>query len=167
MERRRRAATREAGETLIEATLVLLFLFALIFLLLDLSWAMFAKVTLQHAVRAGVRYAVTSQTSTDGNGNALGQVDSIKQVVATQSMGFLTSGDVESMVTVTFYAVNGGGPSPISGSGSNASGNLVVVSVNNYQVTPFGPLLRSTVPVSFTVSAGDLIEPSPNGPPPL
>jgi len=167
MERRPRITTREAGETLIEATLVLLFLFALIFLLLDLSWAVFAKVTLQHAVRAGVRYAVTSQTSSDGNGNALGQVDSIKQVVATQSMGFLTSGNVDSMVTVTFFSVNGGGPTAVSGSGSNASGNLVVVSVNNYQVSPFGPLLRSTAPVSFSVSAGDLIEPSPAGTPPL
>ena len=40
---------------MIEATLVMVFLFALIFLLIDLAWAVFAKVTLQNAVRAGAR----------------------------------------------------------------------------------------------------------------
>ena len=164
---RRRKQTAARGAALIEATLVLLFLFALIFLLIDLSWAMFAKVTLQHAVRAGVRYAVTSKTSNDTNGNALGQVDSIKQVVESQAMGFLSDADLDAKVTVTFFAVGAGGPTALTGNGSNASGNLVIVSVNDYQVSPFGPLMRATAPVSFSVSAGDLIEPSPNGPPPL
>ena len=51
--------------------------------------ALFLKNTMQFAVRQGVRYAVTSQTSTDSQGNALGQDASIKQVVDKFSFGFL------------------------------------------------------------------------------
>lgn len=85
---RRGRSGKQRGAAMIEAALVMVFLFALIFLLIDLAWAVFAKVTLQNAVRAGVRYAITSQTGTDPNtGLALGQVASIKQVVQTKAMG--------------------------------------------------------------------------------
>ncbi len=154
---------------MVEATLVLVFLFALVFLLIDLGWAVFAKVTLQNAVRAGARYAVTSQTGIDPNTNMpLGQVASIKQMVQSQSMGLLTDDDVSSIVFVRFFAVGSNPPAQLTGSGSNAGGNLVTVSVEGYTLSPLAPLLRSAVPVSISVSAGDVLEASPiTGPPPL
>ena len=164
-----RKLRKQRGSTMIESTLVLIFLFALIFLLIDLGWAVFAKVTLQNAVRAGVRYAVTSQTTTDpSSGLALGQVSSIKQMVKNQAMGLLTDSDISNIVFVRFYAIGGNPPALLSGSGSNAGGNLVTVSVEGYTLSPLAPLLRSRSPVNITVSAGDVLEASPvTGPPAL
>ena len=150
---------------MVEATLVLLFLIAIVFVIVDLSWAQFAKVTLQHAVRAGVRYAMTSQTGTDSKGKQLGQVASIQQTVQNEAMGFLSS---PSQVTVQFFTPGTNPPvaCPAATAGCNGGGNLVVVSVQNYTVAPFAPILRSSTPVSFTVSAGDLIEPIATPPAP-
>lgn len=160
---------RTRGTTMVEATLVLVFLLALIFLLMDLSWAVFAKATLQHAVRAGVRYAVTSQQATDPvTGQLVGQLPSIKQKIKRESMGLLTDGDLQSIVSVRFYAVGDNPPVELHGAGSNAGGNLVVVSVEGYSLRPLAPLLRSATPVAITVRAGDVMESSPvSGPPPI
>lgn len=157
--------SKQRGSAMIESTLVLVFLIAILFVIIDLSWAQFAKVTMQHAVRAGVRYAMTSQTGTDANGNQLGQVASIQQTVQTEAMGFLSS---PSQVTVQFFTPGTNPPAacPASTAGCNGGGNLVVVSVQNFTVKPFAPLLRSSTPVSFTVSAGDLIEPTATPPTP-
>ena len=102
---------RPSGTTLVEACFVLLVFLGFIFLIFDISWGIFAKVTLQHAVRMGVRYAVTSQTAVSG-GTQLGQVASIKQVVQRESMGFLKSSDLSSYVTVSFYSVSSNPPEP-------------------------------------------------------
>ncbi|HVT95628.1 MAG TPA: TadE/TadG family type IV pilus assembly protein [Bryobacteraceae bacterium] len=157
------ARSGQRGSAFIEATLVLLFLFALIFVIIDLSWAQFAKATLQHAVRAGVRYAVTGQTGTSPKGVALGQVASIQQVVQQESMGFLTDA---SKISVQFFTPGTNPPTacPSTTAGCNAGGNLVVVSVQNFTVNPFAPLLRNGSPVTFTVSAGDLLEPAATPP---
>ncbi len=168
---RRKLRTR--GATLVEASLVLLFFMGLLFLLIDLSWGLLAKATLQHAVRSGVRYAVTNQTGTKkdpvtGANIALGQVDSIKQVVKKQAMGFLSDADLNAKVFVRFYLVTGGAPQLVTGAGSNMAGNLVVVSIENFSLSPMVPLLRSGTPVPITVRAGDLLEGQPaGGPPPL
>lgn len=157
---------------MVEAAFVLIVLMGFIFLVFDVSWAIFAKATLQHAVRSGVRYAVTSQTTTSG-GTQLGQVASIKQEVQRQSMGFLSASDLNSFVTVDFYSVASvaalQNDPPLSGVNSNAAGNLVVVSVKGWNFHPIGPLLPSSPAVLISVSSGDLIESSgPGGiPPPL
>ena len=154
-----------SGATLVEAALVFVVFFAFIFLLVDVSWAVFAKVTLQNAVRSGVRYAVTSQTMTVNN-SQLGQVASIQQTVQQKSMGLIAD---PNSVIVTFYAVGAGTPQVASGAGANAAGNLVIVAINAYQLRPLAPILHSSAPTSITVSAGDLIESSGVNltPPPL
>lgn len=156
---------------MVEAAFVLIVLLGFIFLVFDVSWAIFAKATLQHAVRSGVRYAVTSQTATSG-GKQLGQVASIKQVVQRQSMGFLSASDLNSFVKVTFYSVSS---SPLTlvdqtkDPTANSAGNLVVVSVNGWKLNPLAAVLHSSSPVLISVSSGDLIESSGSGgtPPPL
>ena len=80
-------------------------------------------------------------------------------------MGLLSD---PSSVSVTFYAVGTNPPTQLTGAGSNAGGNLVMVSVEGYTLAPLAPLLRSATPVTITVRAGDLIEASPlTGLPPL
>jgi len=149
---------------MIEATFCLMAFVAIIFLIMDLSWAVFAKLTLQNAVRAGVRYAVTSQTS-----GSLGQVASIRKVVEQQAMGFLTDAQASSLVNVCFYSVTppspsslGCGTSALAGSTgpANTGGNLVIVSITSYPVSPFAPLYRNATPVTLSVQSGDLIESS-------
>ena len=132
-----------------------------LFLLMDLSWAVFSKASMQHAVREGCRYAVTAQTQ-----GALGQLASIRKVVQDNAMGFLASADDYGKINVTFYRADT--LAPVIGTGSNAGGNLVVVSVDNYSLRPLIPLLRPSSPIIFTVRAGDKLEASPGGiPPPL
>src|ERR1039458_2367465 len=163
--RRRQRTT--SGSTMIEATFCLMAFIAIIFLIMDLSWAVFAKVALQNGVRAGVRYAVTSQTS-----GSLGQVASIQQEVEQQAMGFLTDAQANSLVSVCFFSVSSNPPASLGGGTgatatsigpANSGGNLVTVSVANYPVSPFAPLYRNSAPVSISVSSGDLIESSGTG----
>ena len=141
----------QSGSQLVEAGLALLVFFGLIFLVIDSGWGLFVKATLQHAVSEGVRYGVTGQTA-----GGQGQVASIKSVVLNQAMGLLSS--QSSTVAVRFYD-----PATLAQTSQNVSGNLIEVAVENYQLTPLAPLLRSGNAVALTVRASDVIEPSPNG----
>ena len=146
------------GSQLVEAGLVLLPLFALLFIAMDAAWAAFVKATLEHAVREGVRYAVTGQTSGQS-----GQVASIEAFVKDRALGLL-DGDQAGTLSVEFLdpvTLTQATIAPV-----NQGGNLVTVSVTNYSVTPLAPLLRSNDPLSITVNAADKIEPSPGGIPP-
>ena len=174
---RSRRARRASGSAMIEATFVLMAFVAFIFLIMDLSWGVFAKLALQNAVRAGVRYAVTSQQMSV-SGHPLGIVASIQKQVEQQSMGFISDAQSTSLVSVCFWDVTASPPTSLGcGTGAsagttgpaNSGGNLVVVSVNNYPVSPMAPLYRSSKPLQISVSSGDLIESSGSAgtPPPL
>ncbi|MGO9242194.1 MAG: TadE/TadG family type IV pilus assembly protein [Bryobacteraceae bacterium] len=158
---------------MIEATFVLMAFIATIFLIMDLTWGVLTKEALQNGVRAGVRYAVTSQTS-----GALGQTASIQQEVQQQSMGFLSAAQSTSIVSVCFFSTTsnppaslGCGTSAVAGTTgpANSGGNLVTVKVNSYPFQPLVSLYISSSTVPITVSSSDLIESSgPGGvPPPL
>ena len=55
---------RQKGSELVEASLVVVPLFAITFLLIDLSMVVYLRSTFQQAVREGVRYAITGQNTT-------------------------------------------------------------------------------------------------------
>src|SRR5271163_460473 len=78
---KRTRRSRQRGASILEAAVIFVPFLAIFFAIFDFGMALFLKNTMQFAVRQGVRYAVTSQTSTDSNGNALGQDASIKQAV--------------------------------------------------------------------------------------
>ncbi len=128
---------------------------ALGFMTLDSAWAVLVRATLQHAVREGVRYGVTGQTS--GNN---GQIASIKAVAVSQAMGLL-SGSQADTLSVTFL-----NPGTLTATTSNNGGNIVQVSVTGYQVAPLAPLLRPATALTVSVTAADVIEGSPDGIPP-
>ena len=146
---------RRRGSQLVETGLMMLPFLALAFLTLDSAWALFVKATLQHAVQEGVRYGITGQVS--GNN---GQIASIESVVVTQAMGLL-SGSQAGTLSVQFLS-----PSTLAATSSNIGGNIVQVSVTNYQVAPLAPLLRSGTAIPVTVTAADVIESSGAGGPP-
>ncbi len=165
---------RRRGVELIEFTLVLMPLLGFIFLVLDLGWAIYKRATLQFAVREGCRYAVTNQLLAlkDSSGNPYGMVDSVKWVVQNKAMGFLGSKSTDagySAIQVRFYDPNtslttavampancaSNTPSP------NLGGNLVEVSVENYQAVALAPLLRSAAPLNFVARSSDRMEGNP------
>lgn len=148
---------------MVEAAFAFVLFLGFVFLVIDVCWGMFAKVTLQHAVRSGVRYAVTSQDPPIVAGKSIGYLAAVKQVVQRESMGLLSSSDLDSYVTVTFYSVSSGALGTVTGTGANSAGNLVVVSVKAWPLHPLTPVLHSSTAASITVSSGDLIETIGNG----
>jgi Flp pilus assembly protein TadG len=158
--RLRQGQSGRRGAELIEACFVFLGFLGLLFLLLNLCWVVFAKASLQHAVREGCRYAVTGQTS-----GSLGQLASVRQVVQANAMGFLYAASDYSKINITFYRTDT--LTPVVGAGSNIGGNLVIISVDGYTIKPLIPLLISSSPLTFSVRAGDKLEASPGGIAPL
>src|SRR5438445_3595291 len=122
-------------------------------LIMDISWAVFSKAALQHAVREGVRYAVTYRTMA-----ALGQDASITSVVQQNAMGMLNGSSGASLVSIQYYT-----PDTLTPTNSNAAGNVVKVSVTGYSLSPLGPLMRSNSPLSLSVSSSDRTESCPGG----
>lgn len=145
---------KQAGNAMLEFGFVFVPLFAILFAITDYSLAIFMRATFQHAVREGVRYAVTYQTMP-----GMCQDASIRQVVKNASAGFLNDTH-DPLIQVTYHP-----PSDLSltvtGVGSNAAGNIVEVSVQNYSHRWVAPLIRDSTPLNITVTAADRTESLP------
>src|SRR5260370_39649001 len=106
--------------------LVLLPLLGLLFLLLDVYWAVYTRSTLQYAVAQGVRYAVTSQTI-----SGLGQKDSIKTIVQKNAFGRLgadSTAPAWASIQVHFYLPDGTDVSNKPGGNGHQNGVYPLVS---------------------------------------
>ncbi len=150
--------SRQRGNAFVEAAFVLVPLFALIFGIVDFGFGIFIRSTLQHAVREGVRYAVTYQTV-----GGMGHDDSIKSVVKASAMGFLNADDKAAKIKIRYYD-----PTTLTEVSSNSPGNLIEVSVEDYTWGWMAPLMRSANPLRITVRSSDRMEGLPGGtnPPP-
>ena len=91
------ANENRSGHTMLESVFTLLPMFALLFGIIDLCVMTFRWSTLQNAVREGVRYAITFQTS-----GALGQTASIQGVVEQNSLGFVKASDSPQHIFVSY-----------------------------------------------------------------
>ncbi|MDQ6699316.1 MAG: pilus assembly protein [Acidobacteriota bacterium] len=151
--RRGGRAYKQRGSQVVEFGLVLVPFCAFIFLLMDLSWAIFVKATMQYAVREGVRYAVTGQTISGS-----GQDASIKTTVQQNAMGFLNGPAGAAKIFIRYYL-----PDTLVETAVNAGGNLVEISGEGYSLTPLGPILRSSAPLILTARSSDRVESSPGG----
>ena len=147
---------KEAGSQLVEFSLVLLPLLAIIFLTIDCAWMIFAQASLQFGVREGVRYAVTGQTL-----GGMGQDASIRSIVQQNSFGFVNGSDGAAKISISYY-----NPGTLSATNSNAGGNIVEVAVSGVQVTPLAPLWRAASPINISARSTDVMESSPGGIPP-
>jgi Flp pilus assembly protein TadG len=145
---------------MLEGALALPPLFMILFATIDFSMALLMKNTVQAAVREGVRYAVTGQTMA-----GLGQDDSIKAVVQNNSLGFLAGTTGASKIGITYFDPTSF--ASVSGTGSNAAGNIVQVQVSGLSWVWMVPYGRSSTPLQFTVTSSDIVEPSNGGIPPV
>jgi len=142
----------QRGGALLEGSAIMLLLFGLIFLVVDLSLALFTKATLQAAVQEGVRFAVTEQL-------AAGQAymnDSIVQVVQQNALGMLNGSNGACKIAINYY-------NPVTGlPDSGNGGDVVEVSIASYSYKPIG-VLKSGSPISISASSSDVMEACPLG----
>jgi Flp pilus assembly protein TadG len=142
------------GSATAEFALVLLPLFASIFLVMDVAWMIFGWACMQEGVREGVRYAVTC------SGEAEATLDSAtRQVVKQYSLGFVKSSEI----SVDYYPATGysssGAPANLDGSaGATSSGNLVKVTVQGVTLRSFGPIFRNFASYQLSASASDILQ---------
>ena len=153
----KRFGRSEQGSQIIELGLVILPLFALIFLVVDVCWIIFAQASLQHAAREGVRFAVTGQLPPAFKH----QDDAIRSVVQENAFGFLSG----STGTITIQYYDPTTLKPASGVGSNSGGNLLQISISGVKVDPLGPILRDSTAITLSASSSDVMESSPGGVP--
>ena len=148
------------GQAIVEFSLCFLLFISIILATFSFCFWVFAKATLHHAVREGVRFAITGRTL-NGPLGPLGQDDVIKDTVVENSWPFLTDAADRDAITIEYFEADG---TPTT---DNFARNSVVVSVVNYAVpmitpSPLFPLLDQAF---FNVSAVDRVEPFPGTPP--
>ncbi|MCS7024026.1 MAG: pilus assembly protein [Bryobacteraceae bacterium] len=147
---------KQAGHAMLEFALVFTPLMALMMAIIDYSMPVFLRATFVHAVREGVRYGITYRTEA-----GLSHAESIKRVVQNHAMGFLGGSAGLARIQVKFY-------SPITfnevtGPTANASGNILEVSVNDYEWNQIVPIWRSALPVRISAISSDRLETLPRG----
>jgi len=109
----------ERGASLVEFLLVLVPTLGLLFMAIDLAWALFGWACVQEAVREGVRYGITGPVSS-------GLDAAIEQFVTNMSMGFISNGD-NGTITVQYFSPTT--MTEVTGqSGATDSGNVLKVS---------------------------------------
>jgi Flp pilus assembly protein TadG len=148
----RRGRTR--GSAILEMGLVMVTYLALVFAIVDYGLVIFVKATLQHAVREGVRYAITYQTGTGMKHDA-----SIKAVVQGNSMGFLKGSAGLAKIHIRYF--NPANPSVEDP--NNDPGSIIQVSVEDYSWNFIAPIWRSKTPMKFFVLSADRMESLPSG----
>lgn len=152
----RRRRSRQRGSQVVEVGLCLLPFLAILFLLIDLCLVIFLKATFQHAVREGVRFAMTGRTL-DG----LGHDASIKRVVQQYAIGFLGGEEGADKIKIRYFV-----PGTLAETTSNAGGNIVEISIEGFSWRPIVPLFKSGDPVTISARSTGIMEPSPGGIPP-
>lgn len=150
--RPRRSRRSQRGAELIEVSLLIIPILGFVFITFDLSMVVFLRSTLQHAVREGVRYGVTSQVDSSGYAD-----DAIKNVVKRAAVGFLNTTAASNTIHVRYM-------SPVDGSMTdNSKGNILHVSVEAYRYGPLTLFAKMGFPVNIWARAYDVMEAGPPG----
>ena len=166
---------RQRGSEVIEFALCFLPLVIMLFMILNIAWAVFAKSTLEYAVRVGVRYGitVTGTQATAANSNLTAMV---KSTVQSNALGLLSGTSGLTKIKVHYFqppAVGStGSVTDVSTSSTgNLPGNIMQVSVEGFTLSPLLPRIFSwnqaadSSPTAVGAVAADLIEPSNDVPP--
>ncbi len=154
-----RAGGDLAGFGLMLAPLMLFML-----LVVDTAWVVFARATLQRAVREGVRFGVTGRTLP-----GMGHKESIRTVVQRNASGLLGGERGRNSIQVRFY-ISDTFQDVSDVEGGNGGGNIVEVSVDELAIRSLPPFFRTPVPLTFRsgIRSSDRLEANARtGPPPL
>ncbi len=160
------------GAEMLEFTFSLLPMLAMMFLLLDASWAIFVKSTLAFAVRAGVRQGITI-TGTQAGVSDLTTM--VKKIVQSNALGLLAGPTGYAKIKVNYIQPPPAGSSAAAvdvstlPNGNNPL-NIMQVSIQGFSLGPLVPRIfgwKTAVDKSSTnigAIAADLIEPSRDPP---
>ena len=166
----RARGSRRRGAEPLEFTLVLLPLLAMVMVLVDTSWAVYAKATLQRAVRVGVRTGITLTSTQMAHGACL--TDTVKGIVQSNGMGLINGSSGLAEIKVHYFqppaADSTSAATDVSAnSDGDQPGNIMQVSVQNFSLNPLLPRIfnwktaadNNPLVVQGVYSA-DLIEPA-------
>lgn len=151
---------------LVELALVITPFLALALTTIELALPIFKRSTFEDAVREGCRFGVTFQTTYAGT-TYTSQTDAIKAVVQANAMGFLSDA---SLIHVDYY--NAVTFASVSGTGANADGNILKVSVQGYTHSWIAPVNWSwgnvrfglnPTPLTIAATSADRLESLPPG----
>jgi Flp pilus assembly protein TadG len=157
------------GSELLEFTLAFLPLMMFLLTTVNVAWAVFAKSTLQRAVRMGVRSGVTLTSAQMTGGACL--TDTVKATVQQNALGLLASSAGLAKIKVRYFQP----PAPSSTAAAtevttqlngNQPGNIMEVSVEGFSLIPLVPRIfgwkdpPDNSPLMVNVSSADRIEPS-------
>ena len=149
---------------------MLLPLLAMVTVLVDTSWAVFAKSTLQRAVRIGVRTGITLTSSQMAQGACL--TDTVKGMVQANAMGLLNGSSGLALIKVHYFQPPAAGSTSAAtdvsaNSNGDQPGNIMQVSVQNYSLIPLLPRIFNWKTAADNnplviqgVYSADLIEPA-------
>ncbi len=165
------------GAEVLELCLIMMPFFTLFFLQLSLCYWIFARVTLQQAVRRGTRYGITNDAGLlhcKGGGGDM--TTCIKNEVQWAAGGLLSGSTARSHIKVHYCIPPRENETTdcldVSGNAdANIGNNVITVSVENFPVNPLLPVIPSwsegaqTNPLNITVRCADRIEPG-GAPPP-
>lgn len=165
---RRRGNPRKGAEFM-EFTLVFLPLLIMILVLMDIAWAVFAKSTLEYAVRTGVRTGITiTGTQATAAGGCL--TDIVKSKVQSTSLGILSGSSGLAKIKVHYFLPSGTGSAATDVSGQtdgNKPFNIMQVTIQGFSLRALVPRiwnLGSTgvddAPDAIYAASADLIEAS-------
>jgi Flp pilus assembly protein TadG len=166
MRRRRGRADPRKGAEFLECTIVLLPMLCMILVLMDISWAVFVKSTIEYAVRTGLRYGITV-TGTQAGGTCLTAL--VKARVQQNSLGLLSGSVGLAHIKVNYYLPSGTTAAPTDVSAQtdgNKPLNIMQVSVQNYFLAALAPRVFNWRTTSddasdkIYVASADLIESS-------
>ncbi len=134
------------GTATIEVAIVFPLLMLIVLGIFDFSRMFYTQLTMQHAVREAVRFAITGNAINDpGSGSPLTRVESIRAKIAQSAVNLNVDVDA-----ITITPSNGGGP-----------GDVVTVSSDfSYEFTT--PLIKPLFPsgtYDFSVSSSMKNEP--------
>ena len=124
-QRSARRRQRQRGSSYVEAALVIVPFFALLFGIVDFGTSLFVRSTIQNAVAAGLRYAVTYQVKA---GHCMD--DSIRLITQDNALGFLGDTTTPNTTAITVNYYNSSNLSlPLTGA-ANQPTNIVEVTAN-------------------------------------
>jgi hypothetical protein len=134
---------------------------------MDISWAIFAKSSLQRAVRVAVDQGVALSSSQLAPGVCL--TATVKGLVQSNAFGMLNGSAGIALIKVNYLQPpdpgSGAGVTDVSTqSGADNSGNIMQVSVQNFSLTPLIPRIvdfnhdADTNPLNLSVYAAGVIQ---------
>ena len=162
---------------MLEFTFVFMPLICMILVFLDIAWAVFAKGTLNYAVRAGLRYGITI-TGTQATTASSDLAAMTKARVQSSAVGLLAGSTGLAKIKIHFYSPPAPGtnaaPTQVDAAAdANKPLNIMQVSVEGFSLSPLVPRIfdwrtrsgpdKTSTPIAAT--SYDMIEPSRDVPP--